>query len=103
MTNEDGTKCEKCVEGYKAGEEGLCINESACEEKNEEGICLKCKEKINDGDPNYCLNKIFGCLEIKVDNCLRCDKLEKLYECTECKEGYNKTNTGCEIIEDENI
>ena len=105
LTNNEGTKCEKCINGYEVGEEGFCIDNNFCEEKSEDGICLKCKEKINDDEYNHCLNQKLGCLEIKVDNCLRCDNLENLYECTECKEGYEKINNKCEsqISEDENI
>ena len=31
------------------------------------------------------------------DNWLRYDNLESLYECTECKEEYKKTQYGCQI------
>ena len=102
FTNEEGTKCEKCLDGYEVGDEGYCLGNIFCEEKNEEGECLRCKEKINDGDNNYCLNKIIGCVENRDDNCLRCDNLKNLYECTECKEGYTKGNYRCEKIENEN-
>ena len=103
FTNEDGTKCETCIDGYEIGEEGLCIDNNFCEEKNEEGICLKCKEKTEENDTNYCLNEIFGCMENRINNCLRCDNLQIFYQCTECKEGYNLINNyKCELIQDEN-
>lgn len=88
-TNEDGTACEKCMEGYEVGEEGYCINlESCIEEKN--GECLKCtEEKSNDGFI-YCANKILGCIETSFEGCSRCDDLLNLYNCTECLEGYEK-------------
>ena len=95
ITNKEGTKCEQCLDGYEVGKEGYCIDINICEEKNEEDICLKCKDIINDNGNNYCANKIFGCLEIRFYDCLRCDNLKNLKECTECKEGYTKTNYGC--------
>ena len=39
-------------------------------------------------------NELYGCLEADKQNCLRCDNMEDLYECTECKKGYNKTEYG---------
>jgi len=42
----------------------------------------------------FCANELYGCLEIDKQNCLRCDNMEDLYQCTECKEGYNKTVNG---------
>ena len=100
-TNEEGTKCEECLDGYEVGEEGYCIDNSFCEEKDEEGICLKCKDTNNENGYHLCSNNIFGCLKTRYDNCLRCDNLKSLFECTECKEGYTKKNYGCEKIQDE--
>ena len=95
-TNVEGTACEKCINGYELNEEGYCVDIDICEEKKE-GKCLKCKDLISPNGYGYCANQIFGCIEIGTDNCLRCDNLELLYECTECKEGYKKTWSGCEI------
>ena len=93
-TNDKGTACEKCEEGYKINEEGYCVDVDYCEEKKD-GKCLKCKDIIVN---NYslCANELFGCIISAEDNCLRCDNLEDLYECTECKEGYIKTDFRCE-------
>ena len=98
-TNEEGTKCEKCLDGYEIGNEGYCIDNKFCEEKNDEGICLKCKSGIGENEYHYCANNIFGCLKTRYDNCLRCDNMNNLYECTECIEGYIKKNYGCEIVQ----
>ena len=100
-TNEEGTKCEKCLDGYEIGNEGYCIDNSFCEEKNEEGICLKCTNITSEDGYHYCSNNLFGCLKIRYDNCLRCDNMKSLYECTECKEGYIKKSFGCEKIKEE--
>ena len=96
-TNAEGTACEKCINGYEQNEDGYCVDIDICEEKKE-GKCLKCKDLISENGYQYCANQIFGCLE-SIDNCLRCDNLENLYECTECKEGYKKGEYGCEKIE----
>ena len=93
-TNEEGTACEKCLEGYEVNEEGFCVDKDYCEEKKD-GKCLKCKDIIDEDGYEFCANEIFGCIQSVIDNCLRCDNLEDLYECTECKEGYNKTFLGC--------
>ena len=103
-TNAEGTACEQCINGYELNEEGYCVDIDICEEKKE-GKCLKCKDIISPNGYKYCANQIFGCLEIGTNNCLRCDDLDELYECTECKEGYKKAIFGCEKIasNDENI
>ena len=90
MTDEEGTKCEKCIEGYIVNEEGYCIDNENCEQKDND-ICVKCKNKIDlDGNiiKYYCANDVFGCVEITYDNCLKCNDLNKIFYCTECEEGY---------------
>ena len=86
-TNEEGTACAQCINGYELNEEGLCVDIDICEEK-ENGKCKKCKDIISPNEYEYCANEIFGCLESVADNCLRCDNLTDLYQCTECKAGY---------------
>ena len=46
-TNEKGTSCEECIEGYKINEEGYCIDVENCEERQEDGQCIKCKNKVD--------------------------------------------------------
>ena len=95
-TNEEGNKCEECIEGFELGEEGYCINKKDCEEE-EDGICIKCKnsDKFWVGT---CANIVFGCMETTNKNCLRCDDIKEFNTCTECKEGYKKTfYGGCEL------
>ena len=87
-TNEEGTACEQCIDGYKLNEEGYCVDIDVCEEK-ENGKCKKCKDIIKENGYEYCANEIFGCLESVSKNCLRCNNLTDLYQCTECKEGYH--------------
>ena len=87
-TNEEGTACAQCIDGYKLNEEGYCVDIDVCEEK-ENGKCKKCKDIIKENGYEYCANEIFGCLESVSNNCLRCNNLTDLYQCTECKEGYH--------------
>ena len=93
-TNKEGTACEQCINGYELNEKGYCVDKNICEEK-EDGKCLKCKDIISENGYQYCANEIFGCLESSKKNCLRCDNLNDLYECTECKKGYRKDNHEC--------
>ena len=51
-TNEDGTQCEECIEGYQVGNGGYCIDVDRCEEKVE-GICIKCKDVLGERGNNY--------------------------------------------------
>ena len=81
-TNKEGTACEKCLEGYEVGDNGYCVDVTRCE-RRENGICVQCKEYE---DSDYCANSVFGCLEIFVKNCLKCDDLSNLYICTEFKD-----------------
>ena len=96
ITNEKGNKCEKCLDGFKVGDEGYCIDVEYCEEKIE-GKCKSCKDG-KDGT-SYCANEIFGCVKTKVKNCLNCNNLYALNTCTECKRGYMQKYTSiCEKI-----
>ena len=91
-TDEDGTSCEKCADGFEVGEDGLCVNLDDCEEK-EKGVCNKCKAR-NYEDNLLCANKDFGCVETMTKHCLRCDDSNYLYICTECNEGYLLDDNG---------
>ena len=96
-TNEEGTACEICIDGFNVNKDGLCINEDACFEKNEDGACIKC---LNDEKDNYCLNNIFGCVEIYDKNCLECSDILNLDKCSKCREGYEIDDDGkCVKIE----
>ena len=97
-TNEEGTACEECINGYQLNQEGYCVDIDFCEEKKD-GKCLKCKDIISENGYGFCANEIFGCIESAKENCLRCDNLMDLYECTECKEGYQKNFSQCSKIE----
>ena len=93
-TNAEGKACEKCINGYELNEYGNCIDIDICENKKD-GKCLKCKDIISENNIHFCANEIFGCLETIDENCLRCDNFENIYECTECKEGYQKKGSFC--------
>ena len=92
-TNEEGTKCEICDENLSLDDNGLCIDNIHCEEKNADGSCKKCK---NEKGRTYCSNKIFGCVDISlVKNCLECDNLLNFFSCTKCMDGYTLKNGFC--------
>ena len=98
-TNEEGTSCEKCLDGFTLNENGLCVDDIHCSEKDNDGNCLKCQ---NDENENYCLNHIFGCVEYYFDNCLECNDIYDFYKCTKCNNGYefDNDNYQCYEIED---
>ena len=97
ITNEEGTKCEECINGFEVNDEGYCIDIEYCEEKID-GKCKSCKDG-EDGS-SYCANEIFGCVKTKNKNCLNCNNLFYLYSCTECKRGYmQKYSSICEKID----
>ena len=91
-TNEEGTKCEKCLDGYIVGEDGYCIDVNHCEKKEGE-ICNKCKkERDENGYAHYyCYNSVFGCIRSYNKGCLKCEDLNYLFACTECEEGFRLT------------
>ena len=90
-TNEEGNKCEICLEGLSLNNNGLCFDDTHCLEKNN-NICLRCQ---NNEKWSYCLNKNFGCLEmINNENCLECDNILNLSKCTKCIEGYEENENG---------
>ena len=62
--------------------------------KTKMGKCEKCKDIKSLNDFYFCANELFGCLETDKINCLRCDNMEDLYQCSECKEGYTKATYG---------
>ena len=94
-TNKEGTRCERCLDGYELGEEGYCIDVSHCEIKEDEE-CKKCvTEYFNHGGVHYyCYNSVFGCIKFFSKGCLKCENLADLYECTECDEGFELNEYG---------
>ena len=88
-TNSEGDKCELCIEGYEADENGYCVDVERCEEK-ESGICTKCKDD-EDSILNgyyYCANEIYGCLKTIIVGCKQCNDFSNLFSCTGCHDGY---------------
>lgn len=97
-TNQEGTECEECIDGYKVGENGYCVDIKRCEDEKD-GICQKCKNDILDEGKNYCANEVFGCITTVLQNCIRCDNILDLYSCTKCIEGYEPNPYGvCFIV-----
>ena len=84
-TNKEGNACEECIGGFKLNEEGYCINFEDCEEiKN--GVCEKCMKF--DDKSEFCSNEVFGCIKTNLNNCLKCNNILNLNECSKCIEGY---------------
>ena len=84
-TNDEGTKCEECNYGFILNDNGLCIDDKNCLEKDENGLCVKCQDEKG----NYCLNDIFGCVKILgYSYCLECNNIFDFYNCTKCFDGY---------------
>ena len=88
-TNNEGTKCIKCEEGFVLSENGFCMDDSHCTEKDNGGKCLKCKQnEFKDGFlKSYCLNNKYGCVEA-IDGCLSCDDMYNFNKCTKCYIGF---------------
>jgi hypothetical protein len=91
-TNEESSKCEECQKGLILTEDGICINEEDCLEK-EGDVCVYCESK-NNPFKSYCLNKIYGCVETKDENCYRCDDIYDFNICTECYDEFEKSDEG---------
>ncbi len=114
VTNKKGDKCAECEEGKTLQENGFCVDEDLCEERDKEGTCTKCITiEHSDDFPVYaCLNKDIGCVQNygnRNEFCLKCDNLLNFDICTECKEGYkliknpeDETQFVCEPIKEEN-
>ena len=86
-TIEDGTKCDKCDEGYKYSS-GFCIDDSLCYKKELEE-CVECKQNVEteEGIKSYCLNDRYGCME-SLEGCLKCNNFYDTSTCSECFKGY---------------
>ena len=93
-TNAEGTKCAICMEGFVLNDDGLCVDDEHCSYK-EGGKCKSC----NNDEGTYCLNNLFGCIQIYYDNCLECNNLLDFDVCTKCEDGYELNDYGrCEIL-----
>ena len=92
--NEKGNECMTCEEELKVNKEGVCFDDIHCEEKDDKGICKKCKKDNPNGYYSYCLNKDFGCIDSFHKNCIRCDDILNLDVCNECEEGFKIDKDG---------
>ena len=86
-TNEEGNKCELCLDGYEVDKNGYCVDSERCEEK-EDGICIKCKNDNSIENEYYCANEIYGCLKTIIMGCMQCNNLNNLNICTKCHDGF---------------
>ena len=92
-TNEEGTACEECLDGYEVSEEGYCIDVEHCE-KRENGICVQCQEEDFYAGSFYFANSVFNCLRTFVRFCVKCNNITDLFSCTECEEGFELNEYG---------
>ena len=96
-TNEEGTKCEICLDGFTLDERGFCIDKINCKEEVD-GKCVKCPGNEEDRPFHYhCLNDVFGCVETFEENCLECNDISDFDKCTKCVDGYeiDEKNNKC--------
>ena len=100
-TNNADTACILCEDGYNLFN-GKCLDTLNCKERPF-GNCVKCKQ-------NYCLSNLYGCVNLDIPNCERCDSTD-LGKCTGCEAGYylneksnicEKCKNGCATCSDEN-
>ena len=100
QTNSKGTKCEVCEDGYVLNEKGLCVDDEHCTKKDDDGNCVKCKNKEGG---YFCLNKDFECVEIFYNNhCLQCNDVLDFEKCNKCFDGYTLDENGeCQKKEEE--
>ena len=90
-TNDEGNACESCVQNFTLNENGLCIDENYCNERNEEGKCLNCKNNEND---IFCLNDQFECVETYAENCVECNNIINFNKCTKCANTFELDDKG---------
>ena len=76
-TDENGNKCQNCINGYSLNDNGLCVNDKGCKEK-ENNKCKVCND-------NFCLN----CVVTDNDNCAECNDIFDFNKCTKCQDGYD--------------
>ena len=91
--NENGNGCGLCENDLTPNKEGLCYDEIHCDKKENE-VCVKCQKEHQGGYYSYCLNKDFGCIDSFLKNCIRCDDIFNLDQCTKCEEGFEVDNNG---------
>jgi hypothetical protein len=87
-TNDAGTQCTQCEDGYVLSN-GFCTDKVHCVEESSDGKCTKCiRNEFKDGFlKSYCVNNKYGCVET-VDGCLTCDDMYHFNYCTTCHYGF---------------
>ena len=94
VLDNNGNGCSKCEnDKLEISRNGLCYDRVHCE-KFEKESCIKCQEENTDGYYSYCLNQEFGCIDSFHKNCLKCDDILNLDQCTECEKGYELDKEG---------
>ena len=91
-TNENGDGCEECTDDFLEIKNGICVNNKECSDIIDDE-CVKCIDVSHNGY-NMCLNKVYGCVDTFVSNCLKCDNISDFDFCTECEEGFELDENG---------
>ena len=102
MTNNEGNKCELCLNGFRVNNKGFCEYEEYCKIfDDEQNHCTQCIDNVDDEYEyaNYCLNDDIGCVLTYAKWCNKCNNIIDLDFCTECYDGYKLDNGECFKIE----
>ena len=98
-TNEEGTACGICLDGYELSKNGYCVDKIHCSVE-ENGVCVKC---INNRSYSSCLNSDFGCVPTYYMKCIECNNVLDFNICTKCPQYYELNEEGICIDIDEII
>ena len=94
-TDEEGTKCEQCIDNYRLNNKGFCVFDEFCEEFDQDKNCKKCIKDNDEESIFYCLNKDFECTLTYVKGCELCNDVTNFDYCSKCKEGYTLDDGQC--------
>ena len=90
-TNEEGSRCDVCLENYELRENGLCVDIMHCVEE-ENGNCVQCQ---NNRTYSSCLNSDFGCVPTSYMKCIECNNNLDFDICTKCPDNYTLNEGIC--------
>ena len=94
-TDEEGTKCEQCIDNYRLNNKGFCVFDEFCEEFDQDKNCKKCIKDNDEESIFYCLNQDFECTLTYVKGCELCNDVTNFDYCSKCKEGYTLDDGQC--------
>ena len=94
-TDEEGTKCEQCIDNYRLNNKGFCVFDEFCEEFDQDKNCKKCIKDNDEESIFYCLNQDFECTLTYVKGCELCNDVTNFDYCSKCKEDYTLDDGQC--------